>query len=249
MQLKVGLKRRESMGSPFQSLDTAQSLPRSTSILRTSAAAATRAGLKAPLALLGLSALTACGPSETAPVVPLDPVRVALAQAGAAEPPLDPRGTTGFAAVQPGAWTTLPGERTAVFGEGGQRALLSLACEGLASGSPRLIVTRYAPAERGAEALFAIQGNRRILRLPVRAVGLRAGVRAWRGALVPGDERADVFLGEAIAATVPGGGRLTLPAMGEARAVIDECRAAASDNPSGRGLVAPGAPAPLPGSG
>ncbi|MET0252402.1 MAG: hypothetical protein ABW203_09525, partial [Novosphingobium sp.] len=158
--------------------------------------------------------------------------------------PFDPRRTTGFGSIQPGAWTTLPGERTAVFGEPGARALLALACEGLASGAPRLIVTRYAPAERGAEALFAIQGNRRIVRLPVRAVGLRAGVRAWRGAFSPGDEQADVFLGEAMAATVPGGGRLALPAMGAARAVVDDCRAAAATGGGPPGLLAPGAPAP-----
>jgi hypothetical protein len=197
------------------------------------------------LALLGLGALAACGPAETAPVVPLDAVRIPLAQT-AAQPAstLDPRRTTGFASVQPGAWTTLPGERTAVFGEPGAPALLSLACEGLASGSPRLIVTRYAPAEPGAEALFAIQGNRRILRLPVRAVGLRGGVRAWRGALDGADERSDVFLGEAMAVTVPGGGRLALPAMGAARAVVEQCReAAAGGAPGAAGLVAPGAAA------
>lgn len=190
--------------------------------------------------------LAACGPAETAPVVPLDAVRVPLAPAGAAAASsLDPRRTTGFAALQAGGWTTLPGERTAVFGEPGAPALLALACEGLASGSPRLIVTRFAPAERGAEALFAIQGNRRILRLPVRSVGLRGGVRAWRGALYAGDERIDVFLGSGIAATVPGGGRLALPPMGEARAIIDECRAASS-GAGGAGLIAPGAVAANP---
>ena len=183
--------------------------------------------------VLSCALLAACGSSESAPVVPEASVRIPLNAVHVAAPA--PSGSPSPAS--PPTWITVPGERTVLFGTPGAQALLSIACEGVGSGSPQLIVTRFAPAEPGAEALFAIQGNRRILRLPVRAVELRRDEQAWRGALYAGDERAEVFLGTEIAATVPGGGRLAMPAMGETHKVIDECRHAAGPIPSAPGLT------------
>ena len=173
--------------------------------------------------------LAACGPAETAPVVPTGSVRVTLpAEGSAPAPAFDPRRTVGAGGEAQGSWTLLADGRTALYGLPGAKALVAVECGGRSEGTPRLIVTRYAPAQRGAEAVFAIQGNRYILRVPVRAVMLKQGESAWRGTVPALDERTQVFLGEGeIAATLPGGGRLVMPALGEARGGIDLCRQAA----------------------
>ena len=88
------------------------------------------------------------------------------------------------------------------------------------------MVVRYAPADKGAEALFAVQGSKGILRLPVSAAKVGKEGYAWRGYLDAADPRADVFLGNGLKATVPGGGELLLPPMGEAGSLIAQCAAA-----------------------
>lgn len=183
--------------------------------------------LSAGLCLL----LAACGPTETAPVVPDGSVRVVLPAEGTSPAPeFNPRRTVGQSGNPQGAWTLLADGRTALYGLPGAKAQMAVECEGRFEGTPRLIVTRYAEAERGAEAVFAIQGNRRILRVPMRAVMLRKGESAWRGTVPVADERVEVFLGTGeIAATLPGAGRLVSPALGAARAGIDKCRAAGTD--------------------
>lgn len=82
---------------------------------------------------------------------------------------------------------------------------------------------RYVAADKGAEALFAIQGSKGILRLPVSAVQVGQRGSVWRGILDAGDPRAEVLLGSRLKATVPGGGELDLPPMGAAGAVVSEC--------------------------
>ena len=175
--------------------------------------------------------LAACGPTETAPVVPDGSVRVVLPADGATPAPeFNPRRTVGQSGNPQGTWTLLADGRTALYGLPGAKALMAVECEGRFEGTPRLIVTRYAEAERGAEAVFAIQGTRRILRVPMRAMMLRKGESAWRGTVPIADERVQVFLGEGeIAATLPGAGRLVSPAMGNARAGIDTCRTAGTE--------------------
>jgi hypothetical protein len=189
--------------------------------------------VKRAAALIGVVILTACGPAETAPIVPADAPRAPLVRTPEPEAAMiDPRGTTGLSANSAGSWIYRPGRLTALFGEPGQKALVAISCVGRGAGSPQLVVTRYFPADPGAEAIFAIQSTKRILRLPVHAVRLRQRDTAWRGALPAGDERVEVFVdGSQMAATLPGGGRLTLPPLGEARAGIDACREAASTSP------------------
>lgn len=183
-----------------------------------------------PVLYLSAMLLTACGPSETVPVVPSGTIRMVLpAEGSAPAPAFNPRRTVGQSSDPQGGWTLLADGRTALYGLPGARALIAIECEGRSEGTPQLIVTRYAPAERGAEAVFAIQGNRRILRVPMRAVSLKKGESAWRGSVPVADERVQVFLGEGqIAATLPGAGRLVGPSMGAARAGIDACIAAGS---------------------
>ena len=87
---------------------------------------------------------------------------------------------------------------------------------------------RYARADKGAEALLAIQGSKGILRLPVSATRVGDSGWVWRGELDPLDPRAEVLLGNGLKATVPGGGMLELSPMGEAASLIGQCAGSAA---------------------
>lgn len=174
-------------------------------------------------------------------VLVLCPIAVACGERGSAEDrsikvPL-PRasGSTAAPALLPSAsppvppvWTYAPTARAAWFGPPNAPALLALACEGWDKRAARLVVVRYAPADRHAQALFAIQGSKGILRLPVSAVKIGKTGYVWRGVLDAADPRAEVLLGNGLKATVPGGGQLDLPPMGSAGALVSECVFAAA---------------------
>lgn len=153
------------------------------------------------------------------------PVRIPLAVASAATPDALP-----VVPPAPSVWTHAQSARAAWYGPPDAPALLAIACEGWQKHAGKLVVVRYAPADKGAQALFAIQGSKGILRLPVSAT--KVGSRyAWRGELDASDPRAEVWLGNGLKATVPGGGELKLPPMGVAGSLITECRAAAAPPP------------------
>ena len=123
----------------------------------------------------------------------------------------------------PSAWTHSPSARAAWYGPPDAPALLAISCEGWDRRAARLVIVRYAPADKGAEALFAIQGSKGILRLPVSAVKVGKRGYVWRGIIDAADPRAEVLLGSGLKATVPGGGQLDSPPMGVAGAVVSEC--------------------------
>ena len=125
-------------------------------------------------------------------------------------------------------WTYSPSADAAWYGPPNAPALLAISCEMGDKRSARLVIVRYAPADKGAEALFAIQGSKGILRLPVSAVKIGKQGYVWRGLLDDADPRAEVLLGTRLKATVPGGGQLDLPPMGPAGAMVTACVAAAS---------------------
>ena len=127
----------------------------------------------------------------------------------------------------PSSWTHAPSARAAWYGPPDAPSLLAISCEGSEKRAARLVIVRYAPADKGAEALFAIQGSKGILRLPVSAVKVGKQGYVWRGMLDAADPRAEVLLGDRLKATVPGGGQLDLPPMGVAGAVLAECVGAA----------------------
>ena len=128
----------------------------------------------------------------------------------------------------PMSWTYTQSARAAWYGPPGAPALLAISCEGWEKRATRLVIVRYAPADKGAEALFAIQGSKGILRLPVSATDMGGRGTVWRGAMDAADPRAEVLLGTGLKATVPGGGELDLPPMGAAGAVVSECVSAAA---------------------
>ena len=159
-------------------------------------------------------------------------ITVPLPRASAAAAPM-PSAAAALAPPVPAVWTYAPSARAAWYGPPDAPALLALACEGWESRAARLVVVRYAPADKGAQALFAIQGSKGILRLPVSAVKIGKRGYAWRGLLDAADPRAEVLLGTGLKATVPGGGQLNLPPLGAAGALISECiHRPAEDDPS-----------------
>ena len=109
--------------------------------------------------------------------------------------------------------------------------MLAIACEGWEKGRPKLAIVRYARADKGAEALFAIQGSKGILRLPVSATRVGDSGWVWRGLLDARDPRAGVLLGNGLKATVPGGGMLELAPLGEAASIVADCAGAALPAP------------------
>ena len=167
--------------------------------------------------LLSLT-LTSCGEGQKDERAAA--IRVPLGTESAAAPIPLPSG--------PLVWTSSKSARAAWYGPPDAPALLAISCEGWDNRAARLVIVRFAPSDKGAEALFAIQGSKGILRLPVSAVKVGKRGYVWRGILDAADPRAEVLLGSGLKATVPGGGQLDLPPMGVAGAVVSECMAAAA---------------------
>lgn len=164
----------------------------------------------AALALAGCSKSSASLPDDPAP---LDAVRLTMPQAEVVQTgPADPK--------VKGIWTAAPDGASATFGYAGLPPLLTVACR-----SGLLMVTRHSPAEVGAQALFALQGGGRILRLPVDATAI-PGQRGylWQGSLAPGDPGAAVFQ-SAFNGTLPGGGMIKVTAGEPMREVLRRCKA------------------------
>ena len=167
--------------------------------------------------LLSLT-LTSCGEGQKDERAAA--IRVPLGTESAAAPSPLPSG--------PLVWTSSKSARAAWYGPPDAPVLLAISCEGWDNRAARLVIVRYAPADKGAGALFAIQGSKGILRLPVSAVKVGKRGYVWRGMLDAADPRAEVLLGTGLKATVPGGGQLDLPPLGEAGAVVSDCMAAAA---------------------
>jgi hypothetical protein len=142
---------------------------------------------------------------------PVDAVRVAMPADEAAATIARPAGVEG-------AWVSSPDAAFARFGYPGESPLLSLECRAGA-----LVVTRNVAAPVGAEALFALQGSGRILRLPVDATAI-SGQRgyAWQGTIAADDPRLVILEGK-FSATLPGGGHIAAPASDAPRSVIRKC--------------------------
>lgn len=180
--------------------------------------------MKSVVAMLVLPCfLASCGQRES-DKERSQPIRIPLAApATASASAIEP-----IAQSLPSVWTSTPPAHQASYGQPNAPALLAISCDGAGRRAARLVIVRYAPADRGAEALFAIQGSKGILRLPVSAVNMGKQGYVWRGVLDAADPRAEVLLGTRLKATVPGGGELGLPPMGEAGVVVSECVSAAA---------------------
>ncbi len=169
-----------------------------------------KAFLLIPLALAACSKPASPDPREGAP---LGAVRLAMP----ASEPLPGQPAPGARAD----WVASPDVRFARYGFAGQGPLLSLECR-----AGVVIVSRHIAAEIGAQALFALQGGGRILRLPVDATSV-PGMRGylWQGTLAAGDPGASVF-GARFSGTLPGGGRIEVSASDIPRVLFERCKAA-----------------------
>lgn len=164
-------------------------------------------------ALGALALLSACSGGAAAPTAsgdggPLDAHRMVLPEA---EPlPANADGTA--------QWTTTG--QGAMFGVAGADPLLTLSCH-----DGHLVITRHIVAELGTGALFAIEGPKRIVRIPVDATAI-PGKRGyvWQGTMDSTDPDADVFDGP-FTGTLPGGGLINVTAGQQPRDVVRECRA------------------------
>lgn len=165
--------------------------------------------------LFALSILTACSQQAPAPQdsgTPLNAVRVPLPES---QPlPAAPAGND-----KP-VWAGAPGGDSVRFGAPGAAPDLSLSCrQGV------LVVTRHVPAEVGAQALFALQGRKRIVRLAVDATSVPGSPGyLWQGSLPAGDPAAEVFEGPFIG-TLPDAGKISVPGSDLVRALIRRCGA------------------------
>ncbi len=171
--------------------------------------------LRSNSAFAALLTLAACSPSGSQQQEPLDSQRVALPSESMPSelPPRQPDGTV---------WQATGGDRIA-FGVPDGSPLLTIACLHEDSPSAQLRFSRYTRAEAGAKALFAIEGNGHVARLPLDVV--RAGDPGeWQGTVSAFDEAVQAIKGtEAITATLPGGGSLKLPVSNLPGALLDQC--------------------------
>ena len=165
---------------------------------------------------LGLfAALNACKPPPTdADMVAGD----MAAQVGPSEP-IDSPDTEGA------IWSDSPiTTGRIIYGIPGEAPLLALGCGDMGD-HPSILITRYAPADEGAEAVAAFIGNGHVARIPVYATDIDNG-SFWRTEISAFSEELEVLTGtRELAVTIPGGGRLVINPSQLPGAFIEECRA------------------------
>ena len=168
------------------------------------------------LALAPVLAVAACSPSAPERQDKDGYIRLPLPTEPAA-PDLAPQQPEG------GQWSTREG--TMNFGLPGQPAMLSISCTHSPDGKARLHFVRRARAEEGAQALFAIEGNLHVARVPMNVT--RAGDPGeWQGDIDAHAETAGAIKGDGqVTATLPGGGALKLARSSEPGHLLDACRA------------------------
>lgn len=111
-----------------------------------------------------------------------------------------------------------------LYGKAGLPPLMALACIGAPATKPRLLITRFAPADEGAGAFLALIGNSHVARVPVDAVKVD-GAYIWQGSIALEDPHVEVFTGRReIGATLPGAGRVLLNPSDAPVRLIEECR-------------------------
>ncbi len=123
-----------------------------------------------------------------------------------------------------GAVWTLRGDGSVAFGVPEQGPLLTIACERRGTLDARLVFQRFTRAEEGAKALFAIEGNGHVARLPLDVV--RAGEPGeWRGSASAFDEAVKAIKsGYGVTATLPGGGTLRWSGTALPGKLLENCR-------------------------
>ncbi len=162
-----------------------------------------------------LLSLAGCKPPATDDYV--ERVNLVESRGGPSEPQPSPDATGAL-------WTVTAVPTRILYGISGEAPLMALTCEVADAGGPGIRITRYAPADPKAKALFALVGNGHIARLPVDAVW-NGRAWLWEGKIHADDPRLDVLTGtRAVAATLPGAGKLELNPSAVPGQLIDACR-------------------------
>ena len=194
--------------------------------------------VKAPLLLISLTFLAACGDNAA---VPVQAKRISLDEARArpAEPLASPD-------TKDAAWTVRANGQAIDFGKAGEPPLLSLECK---LRQEQMLVVRHAPARPGQEALLPVIGNGLVSRFKVDAT-LADREWRWQGELPVADPQLDVFVGQAeLQATLPGGGMLTIEGSRVPGEFVNWCRAGGEaptvegDEPEGKAGASSAPPA------
>ena len=110
------------------------------------------------------------------------------------------------------------------FGRPNEAPMLTLTCETQSKATPIIHIVRNATGEPGAKALFPLLGSNMNARIAAET-RMRDGKWIWESEVPALDPQLDVFLpGNAVEATLPGGGTLKLAASKEPARVIAACR-------------------------
>ena len=172
--------------------------------------------MRTPLIVLAatIAALSACKPPPT----DADISSREVAQAQGPSAPIASPDTEGA------IWSDSPiSEGRIIYGIPGEPPLLALGCNS-SSVEPSIIITRYAPADEGAEAAAAFIGNGHVARIPMQATEIDGG-SFWRSEVIASSESLEALSGPRdLAVTLPGGGRLVINASQRPGAFIQTCR-------------------------
>lgn len=172
--------------------------------------------MKAPLLLLPVLFLSACGDGADAPSqaqrISLDAARHEPAQ-----PALSPD-------TRGARWMVTENAQAIAYGREGADPWLTLACD-VRADPASLTIIRHSPARPGEKALFPVLGNGTTSRFKVDAT-LADGEWRWEGKLAASNPQLDVFTGpRELEATLPGGGTLLIGGSRIPGEFINWCRA------------------------
>jgi hypothetical protein len=160
-------------------------------------------------------ALPACKPP---------PTDAAMARAANVPASLGPSEPMASPPVEGAIWAQSKTAGRLVYGIPGQPVLVSLQC--LAPGTPaaQLRITRHAPADRDAQALLAVIGNRYIGRFPVDATKV-GGRQLWQGEAPAIAQGWNALVGPLeVTVTVPGAGLVRLNPSSLPGQLVEACR-------------------------
>ncbi|MEP5938461.1 MAG: hypothetical protein ABJ239_09050 [Erythrobacter sp.] len=114
-----------------------------------------------------------------------------------------------------------------IYGQPGEAPMLALTCEDSGQGTGQnaaMRITRFANADEGSGAFFALIGNGHVARIPVDSTAYRETF-IWEGSIAVSDPDIEVLTGpRRITATLPGAGMLTLNPSTLPGALIENCR-------------------------
>lgn len=168
-------------------------------------------------AILTVLLLSACKPPATDGLAERE--ERAQPAAGPSEPIASPD-------TEGAIWSQSATAGRLIYGKPNEPPLFALACE-TSTAAPVLRLTRFAPADEGAEAFLAVIGNGHVARIPVDATDSDRGPR-WEGLADPADQRMEAFSGaRAFTATIPGAGMVRFNPSPLPGALIEQCRATA----------------------